>query len=267
MRVLMTMIISFFCAEILSASTASVIYDLAGNALTIDEVVASNQRETSPKDNIIRVINVAKPVVQIFRSPAENKNGTMMIFPGGGYGILAINHEGSEVAIFLNEIGYDAVVVEYTVKNGTDAPLLDAQKAWQLLRDNANEWQLSTSSYGVIGFSAGGHLAARLCATLPTEQQPQTVTLVYPAYLEKPNTQKIPNVLPPEKPTARLLLVLAEKDKREWISSAQQYAQAWEKRGGKMAEYVLLNTGHGFGMKNKLWAEWWAKELANSERE
>ncbi|WP_442483215.1 alpha/beta hydrolase [Aeoliella sp. SH292] len=89
----------------------------------------------------------------------------VLIVPGGGYGVLAIDHEGTEVAKWLNERGINALILRYRCgggKNGHPAPLDDARRGMKLIRANAEKWHVDPSRVGVIGFSAGGHLASSL---------------------------------------------------------------------------------------------------------
>ncbi len=85
----------------------------------------------------------------------------MVIFPGGGYGNLAIDHEGHQIAAWANEMGLAGIIVSYRHRSrgyGHPAPMLDAQRAIRLTRQNAQQWNIDPAKVGVIGFSAGGHL-------------------------------------------------------------------------------------------------------------
>ncbi|MFT4973376.1 MAG: acetyl esterase/lipase, partial [Saprospiraceae bacterium] len=114
-----------------------------------------------------RVSKVTNPTLTIF--VPENPNGTSVIIcPGGGYGFLAINKEGYKVAEWLNTLGITAFVLKYRLpsdnimENKSIDPLQDAQEAVRSLRRNAHKWNLATDKIGILGFSAGGHLAATL---------------------------------------------------------------------------------------------------------
>ena len=124
-----------------------------------EEAVAGN--ETPP---IIRVSNVTVPSLAVYQpDPAKATSACVVVFPGGGYHILAYNHEGTEIAQWLNSFGVTAVVVKYRVPRRPDqekhlAPLQDAQRAIRLVRQNAEAWKIDPDRIGVLGFSAGGHL-------------------------------------------------------------------------------------------------------------
>lgn len=123
-------------------------------------------------DPIARVNHVQTPDMRVFLPPRNVATGSaIVIFPGGGYGILAIDHEGWQVARWLNDIGVAAVVVRYRVSiTEKDAyrfpvPLLDARQALRLVRQNTRQWGIDPARVGVMGFSAGGHLASMLLTT------------------------------------------------------------------------------------------------------
>lgn len=109
-----------------------------------------------------RVQGVDNPSMTPFWPAADKANGAaVVIFPGGGYVRLAIEHEGYDIARWFNERGVAAFVVKYRMQEyGFPAPLLDGLRAVRLVRKHAQEWRLDTGKVGVIGFSAGGHLAA-----------------------------------------------------------------------------------------------------------
>jgi len=105
-----------------------------------------------------------KPRVIVYHAPAKNRSGAaVVICPGGGYGHLAMGHEGHEVARWLNSVGVTGVILDYRHRGkgyGHPAPLLDAQRAVRLVRSRAKEWKLEADRIGIMGFSAGGHLAS-----------------------------------------------------------------------------------------------------------
>jgi acetyl esterase/lipase len=142
-----------------SAQTTIALYpDRVPNALP------AKDQETN-KDNIAR--NVSKPTLSIFLPEAGLSNGTAVIVcPGGGYGVLVMDREGYQVAKALNKVGIAAFVLKYrlpseeTMKDKSIGPLQDAQQAIKTVRERAAEWKIDTQKIGIMGFSAGGHLAA-----------------------------------------------------------------------------------------------------------
>ncbi len=113
-----------------------------------------------------RVANVREPEIIPFLAPAASARGVgVLIFPGGGYNHLAVAKEGAAVAQWLNAQGIHGFVVKYRMREfGAPAPLLDAQQAMRLVRSQSERWRLNPKKIGVIGFSAGGHVAASLLA-------------------------------------------------------------------------------------------------------
>ena len=134
-----------------------------------NQIVVPNEEREDPFEGIIIVSKVTEPAYQYFRVKEDNiKRPCVIIYPGGAYFILASGHEGVEVAKFFNSIGVNAMVVKYRIPNDNAqvdksiAPLQDAQQAMLLARSNAATWGIDANKIGILGFSAGGHLAATL---------------------------------------------------------------------------------------------------------
>ncbi len=222
-----------------------------------------------PKDekDVKRVTNVTEPTITLFKP--EKPNGTAVIVcPGGGYRILAIEHEGTQVCEYLNTIGVTGVLLKYRVPaRSKDAPgkepLQDAQRAIGLVRHHAAEWGIKPDRVGILGFSAGGHLT--VMATLhPNVRQyeidaafdvddatPDFSIPVYPAYLvAKDDTFKL---LPDVKVTDKsppMCLIHAGDDKGTTSSSGSALLYLEYKRLGIPAElHIYATGGHGFGMR------------------
>lgn len=125
--------------------------------------------ESSEITNILRISAVDKPIIDVYLpSKAYATGEAVVICPGGGYRILAYNYEGTDVAKWLNSYGIAAIVVKYRLPgtpnniDGRLSPFLDVQRAVRLTRYNAEEWGIDPEKIGVMGFSAGGHLASTL---------------------------------------------------------------------------------------------------------
>jgi acetyl esterase/lipase len=122
-----------------------------------------------PKDIGTIYSKVSEPTLTVFLPPAEKATGTaVLICPGGGYGIVAFNHEGIAIAKWLNENGIAGIILKYRLpsdlimEDKSIGPLQDAQEAMRVIRQNSSEWKINPEKVGVIGFSAGGHLASTL---------------------------------------------------------------------------------------------------------
>src|SRR5260221_1853027 len=121
-----------------------------------DELIAGKR--------VIRLGNVSSPTMAVYRPSSERNTGAaVLVCPGGGYHILAMDLEGTEVCAWLNSIGVTGVLLKYRVpkRSGLEkhsAPLQDAQRALGVVREHAQEWGIDRQRIGVLGFSAGGHL-------------------------------------------------------------------------------------------------------------
>lgn len=123
-----------------------------------EDVISPNKN-----NNVIRVAEVTNPTVDVYRPEASKSNGAgVMICPGGGYNILAIDLEGTEIAEWLTNLGYTAFVLHYRIPQKYDGALDDAKRAMRTIRSKADNWKINQDKIGVIGFSAGGSLIGRL---------------------------------------------------------------------------------------------------------
>ena len=215
---------------------------------------------------VMRIGNVSKPSMTIYKAAPENNTGaTVVIFPGGAYRILAWDLEGTEVAEWLNKNGFNAIVVKYRVPNRAGlenytAALQDAQRAVGLARANAKEWGLDAERIGILGFSAGGHLSAALAAheerTYPkidaaddVSCAPNFVLLVYPAYLSlQDEGDKInPSVkVTPKHP--KTFVIIAQNDPVRPENALAYYLELTKNK--VPAELHIYPTGgHGYGLR------------------
>jgi acetyl esterase/lipase len=126
-------------------------------------------KEEVVSEGIVRIGNVQIPTIEVYLPAKQIATGqAVVIFPGGGYGILAYDWEGTDFAKWLNSQGIAGIVVKYrqpksaSLTDPKEVPLMDAQRAIRLVRQNASDWNIASSKVGVMGFSAGGHLASTL---------------------------------------------------------------------------------------------------------
>lgn len=219
-------------------------------------------------DGITRTSNVSAPTITLYPASDDNNTGAAVIVcPGGGYNILASKHEGSDVCVYLNKIGVNAVLLKYRVprREGLDkhhAPLQDAQRAISMVRSNAREWNIDPQRVGVLGFSAGGHLAVmamtsggtRTFETAPKLDEASCVPnfgiLIYPAYLIH---EKDPNKLSDEinitDETPPAFITIAHGDRRFVPGCARLYIEMMlMNRDCEL--HIYGHGGHGFGMKD-----------------
>ncbi len=221
--------------------------------------------EEGEDPDITRLGNVSEPFLSVFHPPAKNRNGAcVLICPGGGYYILAMKHEGTQVAEWLNELGVTAVLLKYRVPapKGEPAhlrPLLDAQRAMSLIRAHATDWGVNPKRVGVLGFSAGGHLAAWLLCegnrrplqypASPDEPpcRPDFGILVYPAYLASTERQREQPLVRADEQPGPVFFVHAADDKLGPENSIEFFL-ALKKAGVPGELHVFQQGGHGFGM-------------------
>lgn len=131
--------------------------------------IASDEKEEHHRNGILRISKVQEPTLEVYLPAKQNATGAaMLIFPGGGYQILAYDWEGTDIAKFLNGKGIAGIVVKYRLPSPTSqtdkhiVPLIDAQRALRMVRSRASEFHIDATKVGILGFSAGGHLASTL---------------------------------------------------------------------------------------------------------
>lgn len=213
---------------------------------------------TTPKDgrpggrDVIRLANVTVPTMTVYRPTTPNSTGAaVVVFPGGGYSRLAYDLEGTEICDWLDSIGVTCLLVKYRVPQPQgvpryQAPLQDAQRAMTIARDHATEWKIDAQRIGVLGFSAGGHLAATLSQT--ADHQNFTI-LIYPAYLSvEDKGQQISPEVQPGSGTPPLFIVQAEDD-HSYIQGTVLYYRALITAKIPAELHIYETGGHGYGMR------------------
>jgi len=231
------------------------------------KIEAEKELPKKTPDDVKRVTNVTVPTLTVYKP--ENPNGTaVLVCPGGGYSILAIEHEGTQVCEFMNTLGVTAVLLKYRVPrrdpaNPSKEPLQDAQRAIGLIRHHAAEWGIKPDRVGILGFSAGGHLT--LMTSLHSNDRtytpdpaldvddatPNFAVPVYPAYLidekNKDELRLLPEmVVTPKAPP--VCFVHANDDRWSAAGSALIYLE-YKKLGLPAEVHIYAKGGHGFGMR------------------
>ncbi len=244
----------------------------------VDPAAPAEKIEERGKGGVIdrAISNVGQPTITVYLPAKDKANGTgIVICPGGGYQHLAIDKEGHDIARWLNSIGIAAVVLKYRLPGsmrGTSqndihevadrihVALEDAESAMRLTRENASKWNLKPGAIGMMGFSAGGHLAAMMGMIAPPNTRPDFLVLGYPA---------IPAMLNVTSAMPRTFLVAADDDTT--VNPAENAARLFVAlRAAKIpAElHIYSSGGHGFGVQKtgKTSAAWtgalvaWLKE-------
>ena len=227
---------------------------------------------TTAKDNliagrpVIRLGNVSTPTLTLYSPKGKNAGVAVVVFPGGAYRILAIDLEGTEVCDWLNSAGLTCVLVRYRVPDSgpypkSSAALQDAQRAVGIVRSHAIEWHIDPNRIGVLGFSAGAHLAAalsthfdqRLYDPIDAADQlscrPNFAVIVYPGYLAlaEQNFAPNPDIHVTDK-TPASFIVQAEDDTAH-VENATVYFLALKNAKVPAELHIYAQGGHGYGLR------------------
>ena len=240
---------------------------------------------------ILITSNVSEPSYQYFKTKEDNvKRPCVIICPGGGYFILADGHEGVDVAKYFNSIGVNAMVLKYRIPNSNNqedksiAPLQDVQQAMYLARKHAAAWGIDEHKIGIMGFSAGGHLAASLASHYSDVKikndenislRPDFQILIYPVITtksfghagstlnligENPSENQInyfSNETWVNRQSPIAFIAHAKDDDAVPVKNAEIYYETLIKNKVPSKLFLFEKGGHGFGMHNKMAEKQW----------
>ena len=289
------LIVIFFVQVLLCGSSYAQLtiplYDKIPNSIP-----TVNNETSATTNGILRIKDVSVPTITMYKAgdPSPRKTA-VIICPGGGYGILAASHEGSDVARVFNSWGITAFVLKYRLPddsimiNKETGPLQDAQRALQLVRQNAKQWDIDPARIGIMGFSAGGHLAATASTHFnkPVIDNPGNISLrpdfsllIYPVISftdslthmgsrnnligKDASPEKIKeysNELLVNEQTPPAFLVHAIDDGGVKKGNSVQYYEALQRNKVPAEIHLYPQGGHGFGMNNKTTADSWMERL------
>ncbi|MFP4055253.1 MAG: alpha/beta hydrolase [Candidatus Brocadiia bacterium] len=223
-----------------------------------EKAVVSPWRDT--ETTITRIHNVARPTLTLFPARGSQPRPAILVCPGGGYHILAYDLEGTEVAEWLNGLGITVAVLKYRVPGQRDAAFRDAQRAMGLMRSRATEWGIAPRRLGILGFSAGAHLAARLCTNYEKRAyeavdaadrascRPDFAVLIYPAYLANREGRGLDTeTLPVSADTPATFVAVACNDK--FAPGALHYVLALRRAGVGCEMHLFQSGSHGCGLR------------------
>lgn len=219
------------------------------------------------------ISNVTVPEIYIYTPDKSINSGlAVVICPGGGYGGVAINHEGHDFAKWLNTKGIAGIVLKYRMPNKhKEVPLDDAHQAMRYVRDHAKELGINPNKIGVAGYSAGGHLAATVSthyATSGTSTRPDFSILFYPVITmdiathggskknllgDKPSDDQLyvySNEKQVNSNTPPTILLLSDDDKTVLPVNSTLYYDALKRNGVPATMYIFPRGGHGWGMRD-----------------
>ena len=205
---------------------------------------SDNPHVKGPAEKWVR--KVTQPVMEVY--PAAKSNGAaVVVAPGGGFSILAIEHEGRDVARWLNERGVTAFVLRYRVglesrAASQRAAIEDGLLAVKTVRQRAAEWKLDTNRIGVMGFSAGGYLTVGVATQYAAESRPSFAISIYAV---APEGYRVSSDAPP------LFIAVAYDDNPMMTNTATGLLENWKKAKVPAELHVFAAGGHGFGMNKK----------------
>lgn len=236
----------------------------------------------------IKLRNISKPTIEVYPAAADNNSGTaVVVCPGGGYYGVSFISEGIEVAKWLNQIGITAVVLHYRLpddaimENKSIAPLQDGQEAMRIVRRNAKEWGIDPNKIGIMGFSAGGHLASTVSTHFDekiyeqkdsTSARPDFSLLIYPvvsmdsAITHKGSRESLlgknpspelvkhfSNALQITSKTPPAFMIHSLDDGSVPVENSIEYALAMKKNNIPCELHIYEHGGHGFGLGLESW--------------
>ena len=263
------------------------------------EIIVNREENEVYKDNELQsTSDVTVPTISIFTPTDVKANGTsVIIFPGGGYSHLSMNKEGKKVAKWLNSFGITAYLLKYrmpsdlTMRDKTIGPLQDAQEAVRMVRRNAKKWNLDSNKIGVIGFSAGGHLAATLSTNFSeityesldnTSPRPDFTILIYPVIsmkneiANKGSKEKLLGLNPSgelikkfssdlnvNSTTPNTFIAHATDDQSVLVENSINYYLALKNNKIQCELHLYEKGGHGFGLGVLDTSKNWTQDCEN----
>ena len=229
------------------------------------DTTTANDRPVAGKP-LVRLGNVSRPTITLYSPKDNNAGAAVVVFPGGAYRILAMDLEGTEVCEWLNTIGVACVLLKYRVPDSgplpkSQAALQDAQRALGVVRAHAAEWKIDPNRIGVLGFSAGAHLAAALSTHFeqrlyePIDAadrlscRPDFAVIVYPGYLAiaEQNFAASAEIKVTEK-TPPSFIVQAEDDPVH-VENATVYFLQLKNAHVPTELHIYSEGGHGYGLR------------------
>jgi len=212
------------------------------------------------KANEVRFAEVTNPIIEAYLAdPAKNNKSAVIICPGGAYRILSYDKEGTEIAEWLNKLGYSAFILQYRIPDKKEGALQDAQRALRIVRKNAARWNIDPEKIGIMGFSAGGSLSARASTLFnkktysPVDEadsltcRPAFAMLIYPAYLDQGPNKTLTPELELTKETPPVFIFQTADD--QYGNSALVMAGALRDAKLPVELHILPTGGHGYGLR------------------
>lgn len=264
MKKIATLILGILCAFSANAQQKPFDIDLWPNGLPNSNGIDKTQPFDDSKQNF-------KPSIRVFLPDAEKASGRAVVCcPGGGYSHLAMDHEGYQWAEFYNERGIALIVLKYRMPHAnTEVPISDAMEALRIVRENAEKWNINPKDVGIMGSSAGGHLASTVATHSAPATAPNFQILFYPvvtfdyAYTHKGSRhgligenapQETVNLYSNEKQvtpqTPPAIMLLSDDDTVVPSPNSVNYYLALRRNNVKASMYIYPSGGHGWGIRD-----------------
>jgi acetyl esterase/lipase len=240
----------------------------------------NEEKAEAGADGIARISNVSIPTITVYKPTSKATGSAVMVCPGGGYSILASGHEGEDIARWLNGLGVTAFVLKYRLPsekrmtNQQEVPLIDAMQGMTLIRQRAAQYGIDPNKIGVMGFSAGGHLASTLAThynkgpKASEQAKPNFTILLYPVITFGENTHSgsknnllgklntspemvsyYSNELQVTNQTPVTFLVHSEDDKAVPVQNSIDFYLACLRNNVPVEMHLYPKGGHGYGLR------------------
>lgn len=247
----------------------------SAQALPGPETQVSRSDPTVAGKPWLAVTNVSEPTLTVYAPKEKGSGGAVVVFPGGGFQVLAMDLEGTEVCDWLNGLGLTCVLVKYRVPSlpydwkcscypdlyaESTLALQDAQRAIGLVRAHAVEWSIDPNKVGVLGFSAGGYLVAETSTRFkkrlytPVDDadkqsaRPDFALAIYPGRLAN-NDDTLNPLIPVSKDTPPTFLLQAQDDHTDGVNQSLVYYMALREAGVPAEMHIYPEGGHAFGLR------------------
>lgn len=283
MRNIFLIVFTALCSQNIDAQEYKLLLWPSGN---VPNYKKTNEVEKRDTGNFVRISLVQQPAIEVYLPSKQNATGqAVIICPGGGYGILAYDWEGTDIAKWLNAHGVAAIVLKYRLPNSKSnidpklSPLLDAQRAIRTVRANALKWNIKQDKIGIMGFSAGGHLASTAGTHFDAgnanatdsidrvSSRPDFMILMYPVITMQKSTMHqgsrnnligdkadsatarfYSNELQVTAQTPPTLLIHATDDKAVPVENSLAFYQALKDHNIPAEMHIYPYGGHGFSL-------------------